>query len=82
MRHGFTATAQSLAFPYRTCDEHGRDDDVPHIALIDEVIAQLQGAREALNLNRPLFAAADGHIEEAGRLMSKLEELPCVGGAA
>jgi hypothetical protein len=61
------AAIRSLSFPHKMCDERGRDDDVPHIQLIDRAIAQLQEARKALDLNRPLFAKADGFIEEAGR---------------
>jgi hypothetical protein len=84
MHHGLNAHAVQLqqlrrlaAVPYRTTDERGRDDDVPHIELIDRAIAQLQEARKALDLNRPLFAKADGFIEEAGRLQRELEDLPC-----
>lgn len=76
-RHALAALASCRSTPYVLTDERGRDDDVPHLELIDRAIAQLQGAREALDLNRPLFAKADGHIEEAGRLLRELEELPC-----
>jgi hypothetical protein len=67
------AAAASLAINYVLTDASGRDDDVPHIELIDQAIAHLQGAREALDLNRPNFSKADGHIENAGYALRQLE---------
>lgn len=76
------AAQASVNFPHRMCDAAGNDDDVPHIELIDQAIASLLCARKALDLNRPQFAKADGHIEEAGRVLRELEEMPCVGSRA
>lgn len=57
------------------------DEDVPHLELIDRAMASLQCARDALDLHRPLWGKADGFIEEAGRLVRELEELPSRGAA-
>lgn len=75
--HARAAVASCRSTPYVLADANGRDDDVPHIELIDRAIAQLQGAREALLVHRPNFPKADGYIEEAGRVLRELEEMPC-----
>lgn len=75
--HARAAVASCRSTPYALTDANGRDDDAPHIGLIDEAIASLQAARAALDLNRPQFAKADGFIEEAGRVLRELEEMPC-----
>jgi len=69
------AALRSLQFPHKTTDERGRDDDVPHLELIDRTIASLQEARKALDLQRPNFIAGGALIEQAGRTFSQLEEL-------
>jgi len=69
------AALRSLQFPHKTSDERGRDDDVPHIELIDRTIASLQEARKVLDLQRPNFIAGGALIEKASRSLSQLEEL-------
>ena len=69
------AALRSLSFPHMTTDERGRDDDVPHLELIDRTIATLQEARKALDLQRPNFIAGGALIEKASRTFSQLEEL-------